>query len=343
MQHKRWFYLTLLTILIPLLLVSAFNYYIDPLWNFNHANRYNRIQMPFNERQQKTNFITFHEFDYDTLILGSSRTTYINQNDFKGHKAYNYAVSNMLMDEYYDYIEYAKKMRGKEFEYIIIGLDFMATNKNIPREFEDPSFYINNTNQFGYRFSTLMSLDTLKYSLQNYRASLRGEPVNFAYDRNNVKTLLPVSDEERQAKLQATVDKYRKDIYANYEYADVKAILSKIKASNPNTRFIIFTTPVNHKLHSLRLEMELYTGYQQLLIDAVEVFGQVYHFDYPNSVTTEDRYYYDASHFYPEIGTWIAEKVTGLSTAAPEDFGIILNKDNIMSQLENLEKLNARS
>lgn len=337
MRYKRWFYLTLLTILIPLLTVCAFNYYIDPLWNFSHANQYNRIQMPFNERQQKTNYITFHEFDYDTLILGSSRTTYIDQNDFKGHKAYNYAVSNMLMDEYYDYIEYAKKMRGKEFEYIIIGLDFMATNKNIPREFEEPSFYIDNTNQFGYRYSTLMSLDTLKYSLQNFRASLRGEPVNFAYDRNNVKTLLPVSEEERALKLQATVDTYRQRIYSNYEYADVKEILSKVKESNPNTKFIIFTTPVNHNLYNLMLEMELYTYYQQLLIDTVEVFGQVYHFNYPNSVTTDDRHYYDASHFYAEIGTWIAGKITGLSTDAPEDFGVVLNKENVMREMEKLK------
>lgn len=338
MQYKRWFYLTLLIILIPLLSCGAFNYYIDPLWNFNHANQYNLIQMPFNERQQKTNYITFHEFDYDTLILGSSRTTYIDQNDFKGHKAYNYAVSNMLMDEYYDYIEYAKKMRGQDFEYIIIGLDFMATNKNIPREFEAPSFYINNTNQFGYRYSTLISLDTLKYSLQNYRASSKGAPVNFAYDRNNVKTLLPVSEEERPTKLQATVDTYRERIYSNYEYADVKAILSKVKASNPNTKFIIFTTPVNHNLYNLMVEMDLYTYYQQLLTDVVEVFGQVYDFNYPNAVTTDDRYYYDASHFYPEVGTWIAGKITGLSTDAPDDFGVVINKLDARSETQDVRR-----
>ena len=323
MRYKSWFYLTLIIILIPLLTISWVNYYIDPLWSFSHDHKYNQIQMPFNERQQKTNYITFHEFNYDTLILGSSRTTYIDQNDFKGFNAYNYAVSNMLLDEYYDYIEYAKKMRGREFEYIIIGLDFMATNKNLVREFEAPAFYINNTNQFGSRYSTLMSTDTLKYSWQNYQASQTGKPVNFAYDRNNVKTLLPVSAEERPAKLQATVDKYRQDIYSNYEYAPVKETLSKVKANNPNTKFIIFTTPVNHNLYNLMVEMDLSTYYQQLLTDAVEVFGQVYDFNYPNPVTTDDTYYYDASHFYPEVGAWIAGKITGLSTDAPEDFGVL--------------------
>lgn len=307
--------------------IAAANYYIDPLWSFSHEHKYNHIQMPFNERQQKTNYLTFQEFDYDTLILGSSRTTYINQKDFSPLKAYNYSVSNMLMDEYYDYIEYAKKMRGGEFECIIIGLDFMATNKNIPREFEVPSFYINNANQFAYRYSTLLSLDTLKYSAQNYRASSNGIAVNFAYDRHNVKALLPVSEEERAAKLQATVDKYRQDIYANYEYTNVKEILSKVKASNPNTKFIIFTTPVNHKLYNLMVEMDLSTYYQQLLVDTVEVFGQVYDFNYPNPVTTDDRHYYDASHFYPKIGTIIAHKITDLSTGTYEDFGMLIDAD----------------
>lgn len=326
-KFKYWFFLSLILIILPLLTIAGFNYYIDPLWCFNHEHQYNRVQMPFNERQQKTNDITFNRFDYDTLILGSSRTTYINQNDFGGLKAYNFSVSNMLMDEYYDYIEYAKKMRGGEFDYIIIGLDFMATNKNIPREFEMPAFYINNTNRFAYRYSTLLSTDTLKFALQNYRASKNGEPVNFAYDRHNIKTLLQVSEEERKEKLQATVDKYRQDIYSNYEYADVKGILSKVKASNPNTQFIIFTTPVNHNLYKLMQDMDLSTSYQQLLIDTVEVFGFVYDFNYPNSVTTDDSSYYDASHFYPPIGTIIAHKILGLSTEGPKDFGEIAGED----------------
>lgn len=327
MAYKKWFYLTLSIILLPLLAISSFNYYIDPLWNFNCNNKYNTMQMPFNERQQKTNYITFHEFDYDTLILGSSRTTYIKQTDFKGLKAYNFAVSNMLIDEYYDYIEYAKKMRGRDFDYIIIGLDFMATNKNIPREFEMPEHYIANTNQFGYRITTLMSRDTLKYALQNYEAAKNGVPINFTYNRENIKTLLPVSDEERLANIESTVNTYRTKIYADYEYANIRGMLQKVKDSNPNTKFIIFTTPVNYNLYNLMVELDLSTHYQQLLTDTVEVFGEVHDFNYPNSVTTDDRNYFDGSHFYPEIGTLIAHKITNLSTSIPQDFGVLITSE----------------
>ncbi len=324
MKYKNWFFATVTTILIPLLTIGSFNYYIDPLWNFHSDNEYNQIQMPFNERQQKTNYITFHKFDYDTLILGSSRVTYMDQNDFTGHKAYNYAVSNMLIDEYKDYIEYAKKMRGGEFDYIIIGLDFMSTNKNIPREFESPAHYIETTNQFGYRASTLMSTDTLKYSQQNYEASVKGQPINFAYNRENVKSLLQVSEEERASNIQTTLETYRTKIYANYEYTNVREMFQEIKENNPHTEFIIFTTPVNHNLYNLMVELDLSTHYQQLLTDAVEVFGHVYDFNYPNSVTTDDSNYFDGSHFYPEIGRLIARKIKDISTTPPTDFGRLI-------------------
>ena len=62
--------------------VVYFNYYIDPLWNFNHKNEWNDFQDGFDERQQKTNYILSHPFQYDSLMIGTSRVTYMNQFEF---------------------------------------------------------------------------------------------------------------------------------------------------------------------------------------------------------------------------------------------------------------------
>ena len=109
------------------------------------------------------------------------------------HQAYNYAVNNMLMDESITIILNMQKCRVK-VQYIIIGLDFMAALiKTYLESLELHPFILITPISLEYRYSTLMSLDTLKYSLPELsHASLRGESVNFAYDRNNVKTLLPV-------------------------------------------------------------------------------------------------------------------------------------------------------
>ncbi|MEN6347919.1 MAG: hypothetical protein ABFD08_00770 [Syntrophomonas sp.] len=327
MSYKKWLMTTLSLILLPLILVAGFNYYIDPLWNFNHANRYNRIQASFDERQQKTNRVNFGRFDYDTLILGSSRVTYISQYDFTGHRAFNYAVSNMLLDEYYDYVEYAKLKNGRDFDYIILGLDFYNTNKNLKREFHEPAFYINKSNEPAYRYKTLLSTDVLKYSWQNFKASKAGIPQNFAYDRSNVKTLNIVLQKEKAAKINATLDKYRRDLYSHYEYTDVKGILTKLKQSNPHTKFIVFTTPAAEPLFELMKEQGLYPYYQRWLSDCADIFGELYNFMGPNTITANLDNYYDASHIYPQIGTLLAHKITGCpDTRIPADFGLKLKK-----------------
>ncbi len=325
--YKKWLISALSLILLPLLAIAGFNYYIDPLWNFDHANCYNTIQASFDERQQKTNRVTFGKFDYDTLILGSSRVTYISQYDFAGHRAYNYSVSNMLLDEYYDYVEYAKLKNGRDFDCIIIGLDFYNTNRNLKREFNEPLFYMNKSNEFAYRYKTLLSTDVLKYAVQNFKSSRQGSPPNFAYDRRNIKTLNLVAPDEKTAKVSATLEKYRKDIYNNYEYTDVKGILTRLKKSNPHTRFIVFTTPVSQPLFDLMREQGLYPYYERWLTDCVDVFGEMYNFMGYNSVTTNLDNYYDASHIYPQVGTLLAHKITAYpDPRIPEDFGILLEK-----------------
>lgn len=325
--YKKWLIIAISLILLPLAAAAGFNYYIDPLWNFNHANPYNTIQASFDERQQKTNQVTFGKFDYDTLILGSSRVTYISQYDFTGHRAFNYAVSNMLLDEYDDYVEYAKRKNGRDFDYIIIGLDFYNTNQNLQREFHEPAYYINKSNEFAYRYKTLLSTDVLKYAVQNFKSSRLGVPQNFAYDRRNVKTLNLTAPEEKAAKVNATLEKYRQDIYSNYEYTDVKGILTKLKHHNPQTKFIVFTTPVSQPLFDLMREQGLYPYYQRWLTDCVEVFGQLHNFMGYNSVTTSLDNYYDASHIYPQVGTLLAHKLSGCpDPRIPEDFGVLLKE-----------------
>jgi len=339
-DYKKWVWLTILLILLPLAAMGAFNYYIDPLWNFSHSHQYNSAQMPFDERQQKTNYLTFTDEKYDSLLLGSSRCTYINQRDFVPLKTYNYALSNLLMEEYAPYIKYAAEKQGHDFAYIILGLDFFATNLNTEKNFQPPLYYIEQANSFLYRYKTLFSKDVFKYSLQNFRAARAHSRVNFTYDRHNVKTLNRVSRAETEQKIAATVEKYRKDIYANYEYAPVKEILQSLKDCYPESRFIVFTTPVSPALFQLIIDLGLYPYYEQWLRDATAVFGELYHFMYPNSVTLNLDNFYDGSHVYPEVGTWIAHRITRQEDPSiPADFGMLLTPDNIDQKLKEIAEL----
>ena len=79
----------ILIVPIPLL-----NYLVDPYWCFDHEILIGRYQAGFDERQQKTNFLTFNKGAFDTLILGSSRLTYTDTRDVPG-RAFNFATSKI--------------------------------------------------------------------------------------------------------------------------------------------------------------------------------------------------------------------------------------------------------
>jgi len=338
-NYRKWFYITLCLMLVPLLGMAGFNYYIDPLWNFSQSNRCNSIQMPFDERQQKTNQVTFAPFDYDSLLLGSSRVTYIDQHDFPGHRTYNYAVSLMDLQDYYDFIEYAKARRCREFDCIILGLDFYSTNRNFGNDAHPADFYIDKSQQFAYRWKTLLSYNVFQYSRQNYRNSARGVPMDCAYDRNNVKTLTQVTAQVKADKIKANRKKYHEVVYANYAYDNVRGIMEKIKRANPHTRFIVFTTPESWPLFEIMADDGLLPFYEQWLTDNVEVFGAVYNFDYPNVITTNLDNYYDASHIYPRVGTLLAHRLVAYpDTDLPTDFGVLVTQDNLPQHLDTVRE-----
>lgn len=342
MKYRNWIITVLSIILLPLLMIAGYNWYIDPLWNFDHANQYNTIQIAFDERQQKTGHLTFHPEPYQALIMGSSRITYINQADFKDLNAYNYAVNNMLLSEYREYANYARKVNGQDFSHIIIGLDFFATNTNVKElnKFEPPAYYIDLVSEKGYRYKTLLSIDVLEYARKNHELSQNNVKQNFTYDRNNVKRLNHISMEEKEALIANNLDWYGNNVYnSDYKYGPVRETFRQLVKDHPHTKFIVFTTPVSVPLFKLMMEKGLYPEYCRWITDSVQVFGEIYNFMDVNSITTDLDNYYDASHFYPEIGTLIAARITDADQEKlPADFGIKVNQDNLDEHLESIAR-----
>lgn len=340
MKYKKWLLITLILYISPLLYIGGFNMFIDPLWMFNHKHKYNDIQGAYNERQQKVNKIAYNNFNYDTLLLGSSRTTYINQNDFEGLKVFNFAVSSMSIQEYKAFIEFAIRNNNNEFDNIIIGLDFFATSSS--RDIINPYEYIKNTKDFLYPIKVLLSYDTYKvYSVENFKASYRNEYIFMRnYNRHNIAVPTDKQKETNEARIKDTLKTYENKVYGEtYEYNNnYKRILKELKQSNPDVNFIIFTTPVTSSLFNSLIESGRLSDYQRWLKDVVEVFGEVHHFMYVNSVTTNFSNYYDGHHFYPHVGSLIAHRiVNNQDPNLPNDFGILITKDNIDFYLKDLE------
>ena len=117
MSSKKFLKIVLGLSFFVAILIGGVNYIVDPLWMFDHSNKFNQKQDGFDERQQKTNYIYFKSKGYfDGILLGSSRATFVNQNDFKNMNIFNYSSSSMQPFEYKGYIDFAKKIKGKDLK-----------------------------------------------------------------------------------------------------------------------------------------------------------------------------------------------------------------------------------
>lgn len=314
------------------------NYVIDPMWCFQHANRYNCRQDDIDDRQQKTNYLTFGGKKYDTLIIGNSRVKMMNQFVFGPH-AYNYAVNGMTPREYDAYINYAKRINNKDFDRIVIGLSFGMSNRHFKYPSgHEPAFYFDNANRFGYRWLLLMEGDLLRRSLSNLIHAFFDNATVY-YDRNTVehvnKSRVHI-DKSMAAHLADAHETYR----SNYAYlGELSSVLETIRKNNPTSRITVFTTPVSEPLYDAMVAEGRYEDYKRLLRDAVHVFGEVYHFEYLNTVTRDyRRYFIDAHHYDPETGVLMINRMKGSISALPADFGMVLNRSNIDEKLRQIEE-----
>ncbi|WP_370223759.1 hypothetical protein [Cytobacillus sp.] len=344
MNYKSFVIKIMAISLVCVFSVGSFIFYIDPMWTFGHEHKYNDVQTVINERQQKTNRILFQPFHYDTLLLGSSRTTYINQTDFENMKVFNFAVSNASIQEYNSLIELAKQKRGKEFERIIIGVDFFKSSIKESKAKKSLNQYIQTANEPFYRYKNLLSMDLLDYSWQNFKMSRDNKVLEERnYNRNNIADAKDIAPEVMEKQTKEKIQKFRDVFYGDtFEYnPEYKAILSQLKKNNPNTEFIIFTTPISSPLFQAMAEEGRLPDYERWLNDITDVFGGVYNFMYPNSVTGNLENYFDGHHFYPNVGKLIAKRISlGSNSETPGDFGTYLDHKSLAAHLLEIRKQN---
>lgn len=276
------------------------------------------------ERQQKTNLVTFYDFDFDSILLGNSRVTYINQNNFKYTKTFNYSVSAMLPEEYNDYIEYAKFKNKKAFETIFIGVDFMGSNKVL--HYRDTLIfgnkYIENSNSLFYRLKLLFGIDTLRYAMRDLALTLKckSDCVDENYYTNNIRYHVKSTEYIKDANI-SQIERFE------YNYKDLTDEWKKLKKNNPKSRFVFFITPAYATYYYKNILNGNIDAYGKWLHTIVDNFGSVWDFSNLNNVTIDKNNFTDGSHFYPYIGTQIVETIT--NGKVKDNFGVLIDKDNI--------------
>ena len=144
---KKRFFVWCLIFSLPTLWVivrpALYTMYVDPLWQWNHPFHKEAWHCPFNERMQKTNWLASRKPKIDSLIVGSSRSSYMNPELLESKCAFNYSVSSGEDSEFAEHINYVKKRSSLTLKFVVIEASFNHCLK-IKSQFKTPNEYIAN-------------------------------------------------------------------------------------------------------------------------------------------------------------------------------------------------------
>lgn len=328
---KKWLRTNILIFLLLIGSIGSLNFFMDPLWCFKHKNFLQSHREGFEERQQKINLIYFQLFDYDGIMLGSSRVTVHNTETIQVAHIFNMAADGMRTYEFNEYIEYAKQANHRPFKYIILGLDFLSIEQS-PQQYDiDP--YIRNSESFMYRYKALFSYDSLKITVKNIKNTFfdRSKKRFKIYNQNHVAIAVPKDEQLVNEKISSYLLSV-KNKKLHYDRKNYLQTLQQLKSNNQNTKFIVFTTPLpapilQHLLQS-KENQKVYTMWLQ---DIQTVFGPFYHFSYVNPIGENyQNYFVDEGHYISDVGNCINSKIMGQSCNDPifDDFGVLVKKND---------------
>lgn len=298
MASKTWVFSTLMLTLLTICLICGLNVLIDPLWLFGHSHSFNSHQNGFNERLQKSLYLRkqVNTQQLDALLFGSSRVTYYNVSQVQTDlNIFNYSFSYGVPGEFINYLSYAKGLKGSDYQYIILGLDFIGPAIEprisvIDQVLDDFEIY--------KKYATLTML---KHSWKNIKNSLEHHAGHRAYTRS----LDVLADQPTPDKVLKIAEKRIESLYKDLTFKEQYfEDLKTLKRENPNTQFIIFTTPLSQVfLDRIGSEPYLKKQYFKWLKELTAIFNEVHFYTHYNDLAKNfARLSKDGGHFYNSVG-----------------------------------------
>jgi hypothetical protein len=311
---------------------------VDPLWISPADLGIARYYCVKDERQNKTDKIAFGHEPYDTLLIGSSRAN--NDVDFTryGMNVFTYALSGLFPQEYQGYVDFFAHMKGTP-KTILLTVDFYGAARPTDETLLDrpPEDYVKRVEALDFRFGNIFSWHVLDYA----RTTLFGcAPEPGAYGvftrdgRMHVARWTTLA--EAKVRVNTNVNWYRAHRYgASYVYNEqIGEIFRRLRATYPQTRFIVFVPPETAMMHRLIAETGRLDDYARWLGTLVDIFGEVYDFGGINDISLDiGDWWYDGHHLYPELTRILYDRMLGAGGDEYANFGERVTKNNLAAHL----------
>ena len=331
MKSKEWVVRSLCTVIIITCGLAVFLNLYNYNYYFNH-NALNINKFQPDERKYKTNYLNNNENNYDSILLGSSSTTYINENYFEKFKVFNYSVSGMIPLEYQHAIKHLESKNKGDIKNIFIALEFFTSNYNEVTRINkfNIGHYILESEDNLYVLKELLNLASLRNIIaDNVRT---GDFEKYYIRWGNVHHTKIFNEKLVSEKIKAGIKKHTKEFAAYTYHMRYKDELLSLKKNNSNKNFYIIITPVAKPYMDLILKNK-FQSYIAWLEETVEVFESIYIYPYSNSITNNYlTNFKDNRHYYPIVGKEIVDSIFNEN----DNELILLTKNNIGSYLSDL-------
>lgn len=338
MKSTKWIKIFFGLSLIGVLFVGGVNYIVDPSQIFNKQKEYyigsNNIYYI------KLDYLFDNHKKYNSYMIGSSRVGTTNPEVINKYiqdsKFYNMWLSGANISDNLNHLKYLLHI-GAKIDNLYLQLD--VTNLNNIKSNENTHPYVINENNKTYLISRLLNTDIKSiYTRLNEKNDLGFHRVNI---QNGVFNYInrDILIKENHLKYVIEEKRFKENINRNLKFITKEDFVTKLKKINKiadenNINLILFVTPHHHKMMD-SFEIESYLDF----IKTISEQNCFYNFSGYNTVTKNDYNYYEDSHYLEYVGELVAAKIfNDKSVEVPEDFGVLVTKDNIDEHLENLRK-----
>lgn len=307
-----------------------------------------------NQRYEKINFLKNNHQRFDSYLIGSSRVGFITPQKIESYlpesKFYNAWVSSGNPLDAQIFIDWLIK-NHYEVKYLLIqiGLDhciniidyrlagdmqrnwhYEITNGS-PIDFYGP-----------YIFGFLM-----KAIRQKIDGLLQDKSIPQFEDEQTGVWGYTIREQERHKNLKAyianepTFHKPKaipKNFMSAMQITLLKEALNKLntQCKDYQIKCIFMTAPIYYK-DAQRYSQDLRYSILELL--AQNLSDGFWHFDYLNSITTDEHNYYESTHQLPEVDTMMLARIFGDNANTRKDFGIFITKENFDESLKDLRSI----
>ncbi|NEN91144.1 MAG: hypothetical protein F6K48_20445 [Okeania sp. SIO3H1] len=352
-KYRRYNWIFLLSVFLPVVTVGVFNIIVDPYDVFNTPNflgiNHSKPRKDNSDRLFKaTDIIRMKPV---TVLLGSSRTKRAldpNHPALENHQpAYNLALNSINSYEVRRYLEHAIANQ-KQLGLVIVSLDFFMFRKSNTNE---ANFSEQRLEKKHIYFKDLIdltfSLDVLSASKETIIDSKKTLPEQLRYgEKNGFMPKLNLDRNEIESRFKKYINVYYKSYTEQYQLSnqyldELKKIVDLCQENQ--IKLMLFISPS----HATQWEAIRSSGKWSIFEDwkrkVVEI-TPVFDFSGYNNITTEPisndmKNYTDNSYYTKEVGNLVLNKLLSYKEEEVlKDFGILINPENIESHLAKIRQ-----